>query len=77
MKRLICVGCGAGEDLNDPTGDIHTVEIRDLTSPYDDNGPPDRPIQEDLCARCRTELRIKYFGESEPELLDMPLMKTA
>ena len=75
MRRLICVGCGAGEDLNNPTGDIHTIQLTDLTSPYDDNGPPDPPIQEDLCYDCRTKLRHAYFGESEAELLDMPLMK--
>jgi hypothetical protein len=74
MKRLICVGCGVGEDLDNPTGDIHTIQVTDSTSPYCETGGPDTPIQEDLCSRCRTRLRQEFFGESEAELLDMPLM---
>jgi hypothetical protein len=77
MRRLVCMGCGVGEDLNDPTGDIHTVQFIDLTSPYEDTGGPDRPIQEDLCTKCRNLIRRNFFGESEAELLDMPMMKSA
>jgi hypothetical protein len=75
MKRLVCMGCGAGENLDDPTGDIHSVQLIDLTSPYEDTGGPDRPITEDLCSNCRTLIRRNFFGETESELLDMPLMK--
>lgn len=77
MKRLICVGCGAGEDLEAPTGDIRTMKLIDLTPPYSDTGPPETPIEEDLCYNCRTKLRRDFFGEVQEELLDMPMMKSA
>lgn len=77
MRRLVCIGCGVGENLDDPSGDIRTMQLSDLTPLYSDLGQPEKPIEEDLCANCRTKLRQQFFGESEAELLDMPLMKTA
>jgi hypothetical protein len=77
MKRLICIGCGVGEDLEYASGDIRTVQLVDLTPTYCETGPPEKPIQEDLCGSCRSKLRTAFFGESEPELLNMPLMQTS
>ena len=77
MRRLICVGCGKGEDLETPTGDIRTMQLVDLTPLYSNTGPPDKPIEEDLCGECITKLRREFFGEPNDELLNMPLMRTA
>lgn len=74
MKKLVCVGCGATEDLNEPTGNIHTVKFIDLHPQYDSNGGPDKPIEEDLCKRCRNRVRREFLGEADDTLLDMPLM---
>lgn len=75
MKRLICVGCGVGEDLDDPTGDIHPMQLVDLKPMYSETGPPDPPVQEDLCGKCRIDVKVKFFGHPEPDILNMPLMK--
>lgn len=77
MKRLLCVGCGKGEDLDAPTGDIRTMQLVDLTPLYSATGPPQPPIEEDLCDECITKLRRNFFGEPNDELLNMPLMKSA
>lgn len=78
MRRLVCIGCGLAEDLENPTGDIHTVQLVDLAPTYDSvSGPPDRTVQEDLCGGCRKKLRSNFFGEVEAELLDMPMMRGA
>jgi hypothetical protein len=74
MKRLICVGCGKGEDLNEPTGHIRTMQLVDLTPMYSETGPPDPPIEEDLCGECITKLRRDYFGEPDDGTMEMPLM---
>lgn len=75
MRRLTCIGCGLSEDLNDPSGNIHTMQLLDLTPPYTPSGGPDKPIQEDLCKACRDKVRRHFFGELEDELLDMPMMR--
>lgn len=81
MRRLVCNGCGLAEDLDNPSGTIHPVQLVDLAPTYaglDQPGAsPDRPIEEDLCAKCRKKLRMDYFGDNDPELLEMPLMKGA
>jgi hypothetical protein len=74
MKRLICVGCGVGEDLDNPAGDIHAVQLIDLSGTYDTPSGPDKTVQEDLCGSCRNKLRREFFGVVEAELLEMPLM---
>lgn len=76
MKRLICVGCGVGEDLDDPTGDIHPMQLVDLKPMYSETGPPEPPVEEDLCGKCRTRLRAEFFGMADPDMLEMPLMRT-
>ena len=75
MRQLICVGCGKKEDLSNPTGDIHTMQLVDLEPLYETPEGPDKPITEDLCSRCRARMRRDFFGEAEGELLEMPLMK--
>ena len=75
MKRLVCIGCGAGEDLNNPTGDIHTVQLIDLTPNYTTPAGPDKSVEEDLCCSCRDKLRREFFGVVDAELLEMPMMK--
>lgn len=77
MKQLVCVGCGVREDLNAPSGDIHPVQLVDLSPLYDTPEGPDKPIEEDLCAKCRARLRRDFFGETDAELLEMPLMRGA
>jgi hypothetical protein len=77
MKRLICIGCGVGEDLDNPAGDIHTVRLVDMTPNYTTPSGPDQPVEEDLCGSCRDKLRQEYFGVSDVKLLDMPMMKGA
>jgi hypothetical protein len=77
MRRLVCTGCGLAEDLDNPTGDIHRVQFLDLAPRYSETGPPDRPVEEDLCSKCRKKVRQEFFGESDIELMDMPLMKGA
>ena len=74
MKRLICSGCGLGEDLENPTGQIHRVQLVDLTSTWELENGPDKAVEEDLCASCRDKLRRQFFGVVEGELLEMPLM---
>ena len=76
MKRLICAGCGVGEDLNDPTGAIHPMQFVDLSPAYSTPGGVDATVQEDLCGRCRDKLRRDFFGIEDGKLLEMPLMKT-
>ena len=75
MRRLVCVGCGASEDLNNPTGDIRTVQFSDLTPLYTETGQPEKAVTEDLCASCRARVRRDFFGEVDETLLEMPLMK--
>jgi len=75
MKRLICAGCGLGEDLNDPTGTIHAMQFVDTAPPYSTPGGPDKTVEEDLCARCRDKVRREFFGIQDAQLLEMPLMK--
>jgi hypothetical protein len=77
VKRLVCVGCGVAEDLDNPTGNIHTVQLVDTAPTYNTPSGPDKTVEEDLCKRCRDELRRTFFGEVEAELLEMPLMKGA
>lgn len=77
MKRLVCVGCGFAEDLNNPSGNIHTMQLVDLSPMYNTPGGPDKVIEEDLCKACREKVRRDFFGVSDIELLDMPLMKGA
>jgi hypothetical protein len=77
MKRLICVSCGAGEDLNDPTGNIHTMQLVDMTPTYAfaPAKGPDKAVEEDLCGSCRDKLRREFFGVVDAELMEMPLMQ--
>lgn len=75
MKRLICAGCGMGEDLNDPTGTIHTMQFVDLSPTYSTPNGPDKTVEEDLCNRCRDKVRREFFGIADATLLEMPLMK--
>jgi hypothetical protein len=77
VKRLVCNGCGLGEDLNNPTGIIHTVQLVELTPTYATSGGPDKTVEEDLCKSCRDKLRRDFFGVIDAELLEMPLMKGA
>jgi hypothetical protein len=78
MKRVICSGCGIGEDLNDLTGNIHTVQLIDTTPVWDSSGSrPDEVVEEDLCGDCRRRIRQEFFGIMEAELLNMPLMRGA
>lgn len=78
MKRVICGGCGVGEDLNDPSGNIHTIQLVDTFPVYDSTGSrPDDVIEEDLCKACRKRIRQEFFGEVDGELLEMPLMRNA
>lgn len=75
MKRLICAGCGFGEDLDDPTGTIHTMQFVDTAPLYATPGGPDKTVEEDLCKRCRDRIRREFFGIEDENLLEMPLMK--
>lgn len=75
MKRLICAGCGLGEDLNDPTGNIHTMKFVDATAPFTTPDGVDKTVEEDLCTRCRDKVRREFFGVQDAKLLEMPLMK--
>ena len=75
MKRLICAGCGLGEDLNDPTGAIHTMQFVDTMDRYSTKDGIDKTVEEDLCKRCRDKLRREFFGVEDAKLLEMPLMK--
>jgi len=75
MKRLICIACGVGEDLNNPAGDIHPVQLIDLTPTYSGQNGPDPTVEEDLCGSCRDKLRREFFGVVDGELLDMPMMQ--
>jgi len=75
MKQLVCVGCGLTEDLSNPTGSIHPMQLVDLSPTYDTPEGPDKTIEEDLCKKCRTKVRQNFFGEEDDVLLNMPLMK--
>jgi hypothetical protein len=75
MKRLICAGCGLGENLNDPTGTIHTMQFVDAMPPYSTPDGLDKTVEEDLCNRCRDKVRREFFGIEDAKLLEMPLMK--
>lgn len=75
MKRLICAGCGMGENLNDPTGTIHTMKFVDAMPLYSTPDGLDKTVEEDLCKRCRDKLRRDFFGVEDAKLLEMPLMK--
>jgi hypothetical protein len=75
MKRLICAGCGLGENLNDPTGTIHTMQFVDKTPQFSEMGQPDKTVEEDLCTRCRDKIRREFFGIEDAKLLEMPFMK--
>jgi hypothetical protein len=75
MRRLICIACGVGEDLNNPLGDIHTVQLVDLTPNYTTPSGPDKSVEEDLCGSCRDKLRREFFGVTDAELLEMPMMQ--
>lgn len=75
MKRLICAGCGFGEDLNDPNTTIHTMQFVDKSPPYSTPGGTDETVEEDLCVRCRDKIRRDFFGIEDAKLLEMPLMK--
>lgn len=80
MRRLVCNGCGLAEDLDEPTGTIHRVQLIDLeNTTYSENesSRPDRPVEEDLCKSCRDKVRREFFGVADGELLDMPLMRGA
>lgn len=76
MKKIVCAGCNLTEDLDNPTGAIHRIQMIDLAPRYDtEKAPPDKDVEEDLCESCRKKIRREFFGEAEAELLDMPLMK--
>ena len=75
MKRLICAGCGLGENLDDPTGTIHAMQLVDVTPLYTTPTGVDKTVEEDLCERCRDKLRREFFGIMDAELLEMPFMK--
>lgn len=76
MKRLVCRGCGLAEDLNNPSGNIHPVQLVDVAPIYDTPGTgPDQVVEEDLCSDCRKAVRRQFFGIEEAELLEMPLMR--
>ena len=77
MRRLVCNGCGLAEDLDNPTGAIHMVQLKDLAETYNLDSRPDSTVEEDLCKSCRDKLRREFFGVADAELLDMPLMKGA
>lgn len=81
MRRLVCNGCGLAEDLDNPSGTIHPVQLVDKAPTYagleQPGASPDQTVEEDLCESCRKKLRRDYFGEVEAELLDMPLMQAA
>ena len=77
MRRLVCSGCGLTENLDQPTGAIHPVQLVDLAeTTYDlERDSPDKTVQEDLCKACRARIRREFFGIIEAELLEMPLMR--
>jgi hypothetical protein len=75
MKKLVCVGCGLAEDLDNPSGTIHRVQLVDLAPMWTTPDKPDATVEEDLCPKCRGRLRRDFFGEEDAELLEMPLMK--
>jgi hypothetical protein len=75
MRRLMCIGCGFSEDLDDPIGNVHRVRLVDLTPTFDTPKGPDKSVEEDLCKECRDKLRRDFFGAPDPELLEMPLMR--
>jgi hypothetical protein len=75
MKRLICIACGVGEDLNNPTGDIHAVQLVDMSPNYTTPDGPDKTVEEDLCRSCRDKLRREFFGVVDAELMEMPMMQ--
>ena len=77
MRRLVCNGCGLAEDLDNPTGAIHAVQLKDLAETYNLDSRPDSTVEEDLCKSCRDKMRREFFGVADAELLDMPLMKGA
>lgn len=77
MRRLMCAGCGLAEDLDNPTGMIHTMQFVDMSPVYSTQGGVDQTVQEDLCKRCRDKLRRDFFGVEDGRLLEMPLMKGA
>jgi hypothetical protein len=80
MRRIVCIGCGFAEDMNNPTGNIHRMKLVDLTPRPEAMGAEskaDLPIEEDLCQTCRKKLRSEFFGESDAGLMDMPLMRGA
>ena len=76
MRRLMCAGCGLAEDLDNPTGTIHTMQFVDLSPTYSTPGGVDQTAQEDLCGRCRSRIRAEFFGIEDSKLLEMPFMKT-
>lgn len=75
MRRLICAGCGAGENLNDPTGDIRTVQIVDLTPQFSEGGRPEAPVSEDLCTSCRVKVKQDFFNVQNEDPMEIPLMR--
>jgi len=75
MKKIVCVGCGLSEDLENPSGTIHRVQLVDLAPLWKTPDGPDETVEEDLCLKCRGRLRRDFFGEEDAELLEMPLMK--
>jgi len=75
MKKLVCVGCGLTEDLDNPAPTIHPVQLVDLAPVWSTPAGPDKTVEEDLCPKCRSRLRRDFFGEEDAELLEMPLMK--
>lgn len=74
MKRLICAGCGYSEDLDEPTGEIRTMQVSDLSDRYGVPGGLEKTVTEDLCKKCRDRLRRDFFGILDGELMGMPLM---
>lgn len=75
MKRLICAGCGMGENLDEPTGTIRSMQLVDATPLYSTSGGPEETVSEDLCNRCRDKIRRDFFGIEDAKLLEMPLMR--
>lgn len=75
MRRLICAGCGAGENLDDPTGNIRTMQFVDTTETWSEVGPPEKPVSEDLCLTCREKIRQEFFNVLGDDPLEIPLMR--
>ena len=75
MRRLVCAGCGVGEDLDNPKGLIHPMQFVDTSSTFEMPGGSDKTASEDLFIDCRNKIRREFFGIPDGELKEMPMMK--